>query len=203
MSDLRICGVPEVVQFIHDYKINKILSCLSNYKVVDMAYGFSGSVIDTNPSHWRDPSNWLKLEMEDTVRTTDADAPTNEEVVKGITFGGNCIKSGSNLLVHCQLGISRSPAMAIGSLLVAGNNIQQAYDRVKNVRSRMDPNPLIISLIDSHLGLNGELSKFNDEHRANTRKDLKRAYTEMIEHYLCDSGTLGVIMESISALNKL
>jgi predicted protein tyrosine phosphatase len=141
--------------------------------------------------------------MEDTPRPDSVDAPTMEEVVKGITFGSNEIRAGQNLLVHCQLGLSRSPAMAIGSMIKAGDTIEGAFNRAKQVRPRIDPNPLIIQYIDEHLKLNGELINYNTEYRANTKKDLKREYNKLMEAYLDNPNVLGIIFENISALDRL
>lgn len=203
MSEVRICGVPEVPTFIEQYQIKKLLSCLSNYDIVDSTYGFTQSVLDLNPTYWKDGNNWLKLNMEDTPNPNGVDAPTMEEVVKGITFGSNAIRAGQNLLVHCQLGLSRSPAMAIGSMIKAGDTIEGAFNRAKQVRPRIDPNPLILQYIDEHLKLNGELINYNTEYRANTRKDLKREYNKLMESYLDNPNVLGIIFENISALDRL
>jgi|GEM_PF-5299098 len=203
MSEVRICGVPEVPTFIEQFQIKKLLSCLSHYYIVDSTYGFTQSVLNLNPNYWRDPNNWVKLNMEDTPRPDSVDAPTMEEVVKGITFGSNEIRAGQNLLVHCQLGLSRSPAMAIGSMIKAGDTIEGAFNRAKQVRPRIDPNPLIIQYIDEHLKLNGELINYNTEYRANTKKDLKREYNKLMEAYLDNPNVLGIIFENISALDRL
>jgi predicted protein tyrosine phosphatase len=141
--------------------------------------------------------------MDDVSRPNLEDAPNMEEIVKGITFGASAIKAGQNLLVHCQLGLSRSPAMAIGSLLGAGETIEGAYTRVKQVRPRINPNPLIITLIDEYLKLNGELVKYNDEFRGNNRKELGIEYNKLMESHLHDSKTLGIIFEQMEELNRL
>lgn len=203
MSEVRICGVHEVPPFIEQFGIKKLMSCLSNYKVVDSAYGFTQSVMSLNPTYWGNQANWLKLNMEDTTNTSEVDAPTTEEVVKGINFGANAIKSGENLLVHCQLGVSRSPAMAIGSMIAAGDTIEQAFAKAKQVRPRIDPNPLIIQIIDEHLKLNGQLTEYNNNFRANTRSALKTEYKKLTEAYMTDTKILGIIFENVSALDRL
>lgn len=203
MSEVRICGVPEVPTFIEQFQIKKLLSCLSHYYIVDSTYGFTQSVLNLNPNYWRDPNNWVKLNMEDTPNPNGVDAPTMDEVVKGINFGSEAIRSGQNLLVHCQLGLSRSPAMAIGSMIKAGDTIEGAFNRAKQVRPRIDPNPLIIQYIDEHLKLNGELINYNTEYRSNTRKDLKKEYNKLMEAYLDNPSVLGIIFENISALDRL
>lgn len=203
MSEVRICGVPEVPGFIEQYQIKKLVSCLTNYRVVDMVYNLTPSVTSLDPNYWSNPENWMRLNMEDHADPSKKDAPTMEEVVKGITFGGNAIRSGQNLLVHCQLGMSRSPAIAIGSLLVAGSTIEDAFTKAKQVRPRIDPNPLIIDLIDKHLNLNGELVKYNAEFRGKLVSELKGEYKKLTEAYMGDVEVLSVIFENVSALNRL
>lgn len=203
MSDVRICGVSEVPSFIEEFKIKKLLSCLSNYRIVDMAYGFTESVLSLNPTYWKDTNNWLRLNMEDTTRSEEANAPTIEEVIKGISFGSSAIKAGNNLLVHCQLGISRSPAIAIGSMIMSGDSIETAYEKAKQVRPKMDPNPLIILIIDNYLKLNGKLTEYNDQHRSGAFKVLKEEYNKLMEANMNDPAILHTIFEHISSLDRL
>jgi predicted protein tyrosine phosphatase len=203
MSNLQICGVFEIPDVVTKNKITKILSCLSNYTVVDKMYGFTQMVLDLNRVHWSDSKNWLRLNMEDTSVPTATDAPTMEEVIKGITFGASSLKSGDNLLVHCQLGISRSPAMAIGSFIANGDSFQQAYDKVKVIRPRMDPNELIIKLLDEHFGLKGELVQLNNGYRSEIRSTLKGNYKKIMESYMGDDVAMSAIFEHISSLDRL
>jgi predicted protein tyrosine phosphatase len=204
MSEVRICGVKDVAATVEQYKIKKILSCLSNYKIIDEMYGLTPALMSLDPAYWRDSSNWLRLNMEDTVKPDGANAPTNDEVVKGINFGANAIKTGNNLLVHCQLGFSRSPAMAIGSIISAGDTIENAYRRAESAApAKIDPNALIIQIIDNHLKLNGELIRYNDEYRKNISSGLKREYKKLMESYIGDTNTLSIILDNISALDRL
>lgn len=203
MNALWVCGINEVSTFIETHNIKKILSCLSDYPIIEQLYGLSKSILSLDENYWKNPNNWLRLNMDDIVNSNGLNAPNNEEVVKGINFGANAIKSSQPLLVHCQLGVSRSPAMAIGSLLKAGRTIEQAYGEVLAVRPRIDPNDLIIKLIDDHLKLNGELVTYNQEFKKKFRASLKQTYLEMIEHSLNNSSALNIIFENINQLNKL
>lgn len=203
MSNIHICGVTEVTSVIEQSGIKKLMSCLSDYRVVDMIYHFTPSVVSLDKEYWSSPENWCRLEMEDTPDPTKHDAPTMEEVIKGIEFGAKAISSNQLIIIHCQMGIARSPAMAIGSLLKAGRTVEQAYTEIKAIRPRMDPNTLIIKLLDEHMGLNGELIKYNDEYRSEFRKTLKGAYLEMISSYMHDGRSLNIIMEHITALDAL
>lgn len=58
-----------------------------------------------------------------------------------IPFLTDCVKSNSNVLVHCNAGVSRSPSIVVGYLiLVEGYNYDDAYNFVKSVRNCMRPN---------------------------------------------------------------
>ena len=203
MSLVYVCGVVEVPTLIHQHDIKKLMSCLTNYEVIEEMYGLQKSVISIDPEYWKNSQNWLKLNMEDTPNEGDLNAPTANEVIKGITFGANAINSNQILLVHCQMGISRSPAMAIGSLVKANRDIAGAFDQVLAVRPRIDPNPLIIKLIDEHLKLNGELITYNENFRKDFRASLRKSYLEMVEIYLNDSKALGIIFENVNQLSKI
>ena len=203
MSEDRICGVPEVPTYLEQYNIKKLLSCLSDYNIVDSMYGLTSAVISLNPTYWNKSENWLKLNMEDTTNTSTPNAPTKDEVLKGIEFGANAINSGNNLLVHCQLGLSRSPAMAIGSLIKAGDSIESAFAKVRQVRPRIDPNALIIQIIDENLKLNGELIKANRDFRIDIRKDIRAEYNKLLEANIGNQKALKIIFENISALDDL
>lgn len=203
MNEFRICGVTEIEDVVSTYKIKKIISCLSNYKIVESSFGLTQKVMNLDPIHWKKPENWLKLNMEDITNPKGNDAPTMEEVVKGMEYGANVLRSSEPLLIHCQLGLSRSPAMAIACLLKTGSGIEEAYSKVKAVRPRIDPNELIIKLVDEHLNLNGNLIQYNNEYRAKTRRDIRGGYNELMESYLNDNKTLSVIFENLRRLDQL
>lgn len=58
-----------------------------------------------------------------------------------VPFINHCIKCNSNVLVHCNAGVSRSSAIVIGYLIfVKKYNYSEAYDIVKSVRSCIKPN---------------------------------------------------------------
>lgn len=58
-----------------------------------------------------------------------------------VPFINDCIEHNSNVLVHCNAGVSRSSAIVIGYLIcVKKYNYSEAYDIVKNVRCCIKPN---------------------------------------------------------------
>lgn len=70
------------------------------------------------------------------------------------------------LLIHCHAGKSRSPALAIGILIAAGQTAIEALTTVKALRPFVIPNRLMISLLDELLGLRGELNRVVRDHYA-------------------------------------
>jgi predicted protein tyrosine phosphatase len=203
VSSLWICGVTDVINYVEQHNIKKIISCLTDYEIVERMYHLAENLEQLDEQYWKNPSNWLKLEIHDTSNEAGYKAPNYQEVLKGITFGGNVIKSGQPLLVHCQFGLSRSPAMAIGCLLQAGRTIEQAYNEVLAVRPTIDPNTLIISILDSHFKFNGELIKYNQEIRSRYLSKTRKTYMEMTAVNLGNPTILAALFEHINQLNKL
>lgn len=203
MSSLWICGVTDVINYVEQHNIKKIISCLTDYEIVERMYHLAENLEQLDEQYWKNPSNWLKLEIHDTANEAGYKAPNQQEVLKGITFGANVIKSGQPLLVHCQFGLSRSPAMAIGSLLQAGRSIEQAYSEVLAVRPTIDPNALIIRILDEHFKFNGELINYNQEVRSRYLSKTRKTYMEMTAANLSNPVILAALFEHISQLNKL
>jgi|WetSurMetagenome_2_1015567.scaffolds.fasta_scaffold45568_3 predicted protein tyrosine phosphatase len=61
------------------------------------------------------------------------------------------------LLIHCNGGISRSPAIACGILCQHGLSPQRAIDKILEIRDIASPNSYIIQLLDNKLNLNNQL----------------------------------------------
>lgn len=203
MSSLWICGVTDVIDYVEKHNIKKIISCLTDYEIVERMYHLQERLNEIDKNYWSNPTNWLKLEIHDTSNEAGYKAPNMQEVVKGITFGAEAIRSGTPLLVHCQFGLSRSPAMAIGCLLKAGRNIDQAYAEVLAVRPTIDPNELIIKLLDEHFDLQGKLIEYNKEFRKNLLSRIRKTYLEMTVDNISNPTALAMLFESINQLNKL
>ena len=84
--------------------------------------------------------------------------PKMDDIIDVLNFSKS-FNDTDNILIHCQMGISRSPAIAIGVLCQHGYSPKEAYDYVRLIRSECSPNTLIIKLIDEFLNLKGELIK--------------------------------------------
>lgn len=59
----------------------------------------------------------------------------------------------SSMLFHCKLGVSRSPACAIGTLVALGKKPEEAVWNIQRVRPKMFPNSYIVKAFDKALNL--------------------------------------------------
>ena len=69
------------------------------------------------------------------------------------------------LLVHCNMGVSRSTAISCGILIQHGMTFEDAYNYVKTIRNVARPNRKIIEYIDDIFALNGKFLNFINEKR--------------------------------------
>lgn len=66
-------------------------------------------------------------------------------------FIADQIAAGRKVLLHCQMGISRSPAIAAGYLHThAGLPLTEALAQVRRVRPIADPHPALLASLSSH-----------------------------------------------------
>jgi predicted protein tyrosine phosphatase len=63
----------------------------------------------------------------------------------------------ARLLVHCEAGLSRSPAILLGALIAHGYTPEKALESLNKAKSYTIPNRLLVALIDQHFGLDGAL----------------------------------------------
>ncbi len=99
----------------------------------------------------------LHVKFDDVNRINKIHAhPTPEHLRQILEFTAN-LTDQDRVLVHCVAGISRSTAIAIGILIQHGMSFQDAYHHIATIRPVLYPNKLIISYIDDHFNLNGEL----------------------------------------------
>lgn len=98
------------------------------------------------------------------------------DVTRALQFG----RTHDHLLVHCQVGISRSPAIALGILTERLGSEPAAFAELMRIRPEAVPNQHVISLIDQLLGsdLSGCLDQWNRRSSWSTLRRLlcRRAY---------------------------
>lgn len=103
--------------------------------------------------------------------------PTQEHVATLVNFLRHVPDGGRDLLIHCEQGISRSPAAAvIFELLRLGpHHEDQALANVQRIVPNMDPNKLMLEYAATVLragdGLGRALHRFTEMRRAARRLD--------------------------------
>ncbi|KAG2068208.1 phosphatases II [Suillus decipiens] len=91
---------------------------------------------------------WLPISEKDGFRCLRIDildkpsADLRPHLEGACQYIANALQSGGNVLVHCQQGVSRSPAIVIAYLIHdLGMSYEQAYTLVKLRRPCINPNP--------------------------------------------------------------
>lgn len=76
------------------------------------------------------------------VECLDLPETNLEQVLKeSVSFIDDAVQRQSNVLVHCNAGVSRAASVVIGYLILVGNcNYTDAYNIVKNSRNCIRPN---------------------------------------------------------------
>jgi predicted protein tyrosine phosphatase len=138
MFDLKICGIIEAELWSQNQWPTHIIT-------------LNGSPPTSSCN------NHLVLKMHDIVKKTESYQilPSAEHLDEIFKFSKN-LTDNDRLLIHCNQGISRSPAIAIGILIQHGLDYQSAYNRVKQIRN-IFPNKLIIKMLDEKFNLNFQL----------------------------------------------
>lgn len=71
--------------------------------------------------------------------TTDDDAPTIEDLDRGVAFIREQIERNGKVYIHCGAGVGRAPTMAAAYLIATGDTPQQAMKRIRAVRRFIRP----------------------------------------------------------------
>lgn len=85
-------------------------------------------------------------------------APTKAMVKKALTFARR-LPEQATLLVHCTMGVSRSPAMAFAILCQAQPDLteRQVFRQLLKLRPQACPSHLIVTYADQLLGRDGRM----------------------------------------------
>jgi predicted protein tyrosine phosphatase len=97
--------------------------------------------------------------FEDTTNRLGPDAPTLADVEKILDFTRK-LPAEAKVLVHCQAGVSRSPAIAYAIVCQHSNPGEEGagLDYIKSIRPLIVPNELIVALADQLLQREGQMS---------------------------------------------
>jgi histidinol-phosphate aminotransferase len=87
------------------------------------------------------------------VEIADRRALSGDDISAATAFIKTHVDAGRRVLVHCQAGISRSPAVTLCYLHeFAGRSIDEALAQVKAGRPQADPHPTLLASIRAHYG---------------------------------------------------
>jgi len=171
INNLKIAPVNRVVEIIKSGEANALLTVLSkvefntfynkevfkeevNIPVFD--YNYNESTSFENIAEYIKPEDWQIITFEDYEGGSNpVELPTEQEISKGIAFGVKKLDEGKKLLVHCQMGMSRSPAMAY-LIMCHYMDPQDAANNLFKIRQGIKPNLYIIEIGDRILKLNGK-----------------------------------------------
>jgi len=89
------------------------------------------------------PAAYLWLPIEDHTK------PNSEQILLGVQFVDAAIRAGHKVLIHCGMGLSRSPTLAAAYLLWTGLSIEETVQIVENsTQSRHGPLVIRYALTD-------------------------------------------------------
>ena len=71
--------------------------------------------------------------------TIDDDAPSLENLERGVAFIRQEIERGGKVYVHCGAGVGRAPTMAAAYLVTSGLTPEQAYETIRQQRIFIRP----------------------------------------------------------------
>lgn len=66
--------------------------------------------------------------------TRDDDAPSLEELARGVSFMKRILQDDGKVYIHCAGGVGRAPTMAAAYLIHEGMSLDQAVDTIRSVR---------------------------------------------------------------------
>ncbi len=100
------------------------------------------------------------VESLEEARQLGVNPPSELEVRRAIEIGCDALSDSNNrLLVHCTMGMSRSPAIAIAILtrLLGEGSEGDSVQLVERARGKVIPNGMVIELADKLLERGGQL----------------------------------------------
>jgi len=86
-----------------------------------------------------DAGHWPTEVVIKHVPLQDHGTPSVEELRDAAVTVSSLVKHGHDVLVHCQAGVERTPMVVCAALLMMGWSLQDAYQRVVEVRPEAGP----------------------------------------------------------------
>lgn len=106
------------------------------------------SLVSGDVPAWHGPH--LHVRIDDILRpTAGMILPEPEHVAEVLAFT-QPLRATDRLLIHCQHGRNRSPALAIAVLIQHGVSFREAYDVVRKQCPWMQPNRLLMRYVDQY-----------------------------------------------------
>lgn len=171
INNLKIAPVNRVMDLIKGGEVNSVLTILSqvelneyykkgalkeseNSPVFDYQYN-AGNNFEGIEEYIK-PEDWKIVTFEDYEGGANpVELPTEKAIAEGISFGVKKLDEGKKLLVHCQMGMSRSPAMAY-LIMCHYKEPQDAANDVYKIRKGIKPNLIVIEMGDKVMHLEGK-----------------------------------------------
>jgi len=121
---------------------------LSREKRITAVLNLRSEHQDTFSSPW--PVAYLWLPVADFTR------PTQEQLRIGVQFIQTAVTAGERVLIHCNMGIGRSPTMAAAYLVWSGTSVKEAIRQIEEaavgVKSPVFNKEALAELADSLKG---------------------------------------------------
>jgi len=169
---ITICRADELVEKVAQIKPAAVLS-IEHPGVTPGEKGHAPRLTNGTPQ--------LVLTFWDTEIKQVPQGPDLEQVERGLAFIMEHVTKGSDVIIHCHAGKSRSVAIALGvlSALHPHEDETALIKKLLAIRPEAAPNIIIVEMIDKLTGRNGKLLKaVNDNARltaARKQADIGRA----------------------------
>lgn len=86
-----------------------------------------------------DTAKGVALERHLWLPTPDDDAPSLEQLARGVVFIREAVKAGQGVYVHCAQGVGRAPTLAAAYLISEGYSPESALAEIRKVRPFITP----------------------------------------------------------------
>lgn len=141
---LLVCALDDVAETARRHRPSAVVSLLAPDQTPPRLAG--------EPPH-------LVLRFHDIAAPCEGLTAPDAEMVAGLLAFGAARGAGETLLVHCWMGISRSPAAAFILACAASPRTpeEEIALALRRAAPTATPNPLLVSLADSHLGREGRM----------------------------------------------